>query len=217
MGLFLLLWSVLLYRNFRQPVVVTMLWICGAVVGNLWLWGSPSGGLHFFEPVQWQGLRLWSQAGILFNVLWISLGLTKLGTASGKAGTMNLWGLWTAWAAWYLAWVLILDAAMSKTGWANPLTWSWDDAAGVLALMMLMILAAGLLRRTVSISGSGWGYVLLVTLLTVVLLILGGMAMGWTLWGWLLVAGFVAWLGIVCLWKRFSQSSWGTNLVVGLS
>jgi signal transduction histidine kinase len=177
------------------------------------------------EPVQWEGMRWWSQAGILFNVLWGTLGVLTLGPLFGKAkpdqpsparGALSLPGFWTFWTVWYLAWVLILDAANTKTGWANPLTWSLDDAAMVFAMMVVMILVAGTMRRPVMVGGGSWRYVLLGTLVSGAVLVFGGVAAGWTLWGWLLGAGYGAWLGIGWLWKRFSHSAWGRNLVLAL-
>ncbi|NBV05510.1 MAG: hypothetical protein EBS08_07610, partial [Cytophagia bacterium] len=75
MVFWLLLWALLMdvYKAKRWPVAA--LWVSGLMVGNAWLWGSDFGGSRFFEPVYGMGWKLWSQAGIMFNGLWMAMGV----------------------------------------------------------------------------------------------------------------------------------------------
>lgn len=224
LGCWLMLWALLVRGYHRKRWVASSMWILGALVGNLWLWGSEFGGSRFFELVQGVDWCLWSQAGILFNVLWIALFIKvfvlPLHKVDSKEPTssrniINLLGAWGAWSGLYLAWVLILDAGQVKIGWANPMNWSWDDAAWVLSLMILMVLVLNLMQR-IELFRDGDKRPLVLGILGMILVVLWGFGAGWTLWGWLLGLGYGAWLGIGYLWKRFSQGSSGKNLVLGL-
>ncbi len=210
--IWLTLWALLIYWYRPNRWLAVVMLILGFMVGNLWLWGSDFVGSRFFESVYGMGWRLWSQAGITFNVLWLYLSVLVLGVRLGS------WGIWMAWSGLYLAWALILDAGLVKIGWANPVAWSWDDGAWVLALMLMMVLAANLMRRFVANKEKDRGKVVPValTILGLIGVVLWGIEVSWTLWGWILGLGYAAWMALGGCWKRFAHRSMGLNVVLGL-
>ncbi|MFM8685469.1 MAG: hypothetical protein ACKODJ_02840, partial [Bacteroidota bacterium] len=212
MVLWLLLWALLMNAYGSKRWLTAALWDLGLMVGNLWLWGSDFGGSRFFEPVYGMSWRMWSQGGIMFNVLWIALGLRVFRTRLGS------WGIWTAWSGLYLAWALLLDTGKVKMGWANPVTWSWDDGAWVMALLVIMVLAANWMRRFVVSESEDQRPLVLVgiTVLGIIGVMLWGTWAGWTLWGWILGLGYVAWMFLGWCWKRYAHRPSGLNMVLGL-
>ena len=212
MVLWLLLWTLLVDASGSKRWLAGALWVSGLMVGNYWLWVSDFGGSRFFEPVYGMGWRLWSQGGILYNGLWIALGLRVF---RSRIGT---WGIWTAWSGLYLALALLLDTGRVKMGWANPLTWSWDDAAWVLALLVIMVLAANWMKRFVGSESEDQKPLVLVgiTILGIIGIVLWGTWAGWTLWGWILGLGYAAWMFLGWCWKRYAHRPSGLNMVLGL-
>lgn len=224
-AVWLILGALLVKWPHSKPWFGWGIWIIGAVMGNLWLWDSKFRNLRFFELGDGDFWHYWSQARILFNVLWMSLGagfLVYSRSNSGKSihdsriANLNRWWFWGAWLGLVLAWVFILDAGKVKIGWANPMTWSVDDAIWILSLVVLMILAVKLVtkiegvqafRRRVVFGGS--------TLISLGVLVFG-IDQGWTIWGWMLAAGCGAWFGWAWLWRRFSRTPSGRNFVLAL-